>query len=182
MESKGFSTKGERYTIFLCWLFHLPSTTCGTPPQTTGLISASSESQPSSSDAKTQLIAFSQISAHASGAWCHPNTLVSIPIWDFYFDISEWHILSARAWITALMLHLTNPSAKRKVLSLTKPKGKIYKTKSLGHYITWIQTCSNPLKNCPCVAFYSKPKQRGCRSWCLVPESGSSRIFRMGCR
>ena len=25
---------------------------------------------------------------------------------------------------------------KRKVLSLTKPKGKIYKTKSLGHYIT----------------------------------------------
>ena len=33
-------------------------------------------------------------------------------------------------------LHLTNPCAKRKVLSLTKPKGKIYKTKSLGKYIT----------------------------------------------
>ena len=33
-------------------------------------------------------------------------------------------------------LHLTNPCTKRKVLSLTKPKGKIYKTKSLGHYIT----------------------------------------------
>ena len=33
-------------------------------------------------------------------------------------------------------LQLTNPCAKRKVLSLTKPKGKIYKTKSLGHYIT----------------------------------------------
>ena len=33
-------------------------------------------------------------------------------------------------------LHLTNPCAKRKFLSLTKPKGKIYKTKSLGHYIT----------------------------------------------
>ena len=33
-------------------------------------------------------------------------------------------------------LHLTNPCAKRKVLGLTKPKGKIYKTKSLGHYIT----------------------------------------------
>ena len=32
-------------------------------------------------------------------------------------------------------LHLTNPCAKRKVLSLTKPKGRIYKTKSLGHYI-----------------------------------------------
>ena len=33
-------------------------------------------------------------------------------------------------------LHLTNPCAKRKVLSLTKPKGKTYKTKSFGHYIT----------------------------------------------
>ena len=39
-------------------------------------------------------------------------------------------------WTPALMLHLTNPYAKRKVLSLTKPNGKIYKTKSLGNYIT----------------------------------------------
>ena len=53
-----------------------------------------------------------------------------------FWHISEWHILSARAWTPALMLHLTNPCAKRKVLSLTKPKGKIYKTKSLGNYIT----------------------------------------------
>ena len=37
------------------------------------------------------------------------------------------------------MLHLTNPCAKQKVLSLTKPKGKIYKTKSLGNYITVLQ-------------------------------------------
>ena len=28
--------------------------------------------------------------------------------WDFYFDISEWHFLPARAWTPALMLHLTN--------------------------------------------------------------------------
>ena len=62
--------------------------------------------------------------------------LVLIPIWDFYFDISEWHILSAHAWTPTLMLHLTNPCAKRKVLSRTKPKGKIYKTISLGHFIT----------------------------------------------
>ena len=34
------------------------------------------------------------------------------------------------------ILHLTNPCAKRKVLSLTKTKGKIYKMKSLGNYIT----------------------------------------------
>ena len=76
------------------------------------LASPSSESQPSS-EAGTQLTAFSQISAHASGAWRHSNTLVPIPIWDFYFDISEWHILSARAWTPALRLHLTNPCAKR---------------------------------------------------------------------
>ena len=31
-----------------------------------------------------------------------------IPIWDFYFDISEWHILFARSWTPALMLHVTN--------------------------------------------------------------------------
>ena len=54
----------------------------------------------------------------------------------FYFDICEWRVLSARAWTPAFMLHLTNPCAKRKVLSLTKPKDKIYKTKSIGHYIT----------------------------------------------
>ena len=54
----------------------------------------------------------------------------------FLCDISEWHARSARTLTPALMLHLTNPCAKRKVLSLTKPKGKIYKTKSLGHYIT----------------------------------------------
>ena len=59
-----------------------------------------------------------------------------ISIWDFYFDISELHILPARARTPALILHQTNPCAKRKILSLTKPKGKINKTKSLGHYIT----------------------------------------------
>ena len=139
-EFKGFSTWGERDTIFLCWLLlHLQLSTQptrGTHSAQSRLASTSPESQPSSSEAGTQLTAFSQISAHASGTWHHPNTLVPIPIWDFYFDISEWHILSVRTWTPALMLHLTNPCAKRKVLSLTKPKGKIYKTKSLGNYIT----------------------------------------------
>ena len=64
-------------------------------------------------------------SAYTFGVWCHSHPLVSIPIWDFYFDISEWHILSAHAWTPALMLHLTNPCVKWKVLILTKPKGKI---------------------------------------------------------
>ena len=149
---KGFSTWGERerHAIFLCWLLlHCQvstQSTRGARSAQSRLASPSSESQTSSSEAGTQLTAFSQISAHASGAWHHPNTLGSIPIWDFYFDISEWHILSTRAWTPALMLHLTNPCTKRKVLILTKPKGKIYKTKSLGHYITLIQ-CLNYIES-----------------------------------
>ena len=139
-EFKGFSTWGEIDTIFLCWLLlHCQLSTQpmhSTRSASSYLASPSSESQPSSSKAGTQLTAFSQISAHASSAWRHPNTLVPIPIWDFYSDISEGHILSTRAWTLALMLHLTNPCAKRKVLSLTKPKGKIYKMKSLHNYIT----------------------------------------------
>ena len=141
-EFKGFSTWGVRDTIFLCWLLlHRQLSTQptrGARSAQSRLASPSSESQPSSSEAGTQPTAFSQISVHASGAWRHPNTLIPIPIWDFYFDISEWHILSALAWTPALMLHLTNPCAKWKVLCLTKPKCKINKTKSLGNYITYI--------------------------------------------
>ena len=67
-------------------------------------------------------------------------------IWNFHFDIPVWHILSARAWTPALMLHLTNSCAKRKVLILNKPKGKIYKTKSLRNYITRFDTPLNSKK------------------------------------
>ena len=68
--------------------------------------------------------------------------VIHIPKSIFYLGFLFWHLWkthppSARAWTPALTLHLNNPCAKRKVLSLTKPKGKIYKTKSLGHYITW---------------------------------------------
>ena len=113
----------------------------GTCSAQSHLASPRSESRLSRLAAGTQLPAFSQIpksSAHTSGVWRHSHPLVSILIWDFYFDISEWHILSARAWTPALMLHLTSPCTKRKVLSLTKLKGKIYKRKSLGNYITLI--------------------------------------------
>ena len=49
-----------------------------------------------------------------------------------YLGFLFWHL-----WMThpPRTLHRTNPCAKRKVLSLTKPKGKIYKMKSPGHYI-----------------------------------------------
>ena len=59
------------------------------------------------------------------------------PIWGFYCDISDFHIHPpTRVKTCAQCVHLTNPCTKQKVLSLTKPKGQIYKTKSLRNYIT----------------------------------------------
>ena len=42
-----------------------------------------------------------------------------------YYDISEWHVrsVSTHTLPSASKLHLTNPCAEPKVLSLTKPKG-----------------------------------------------------------
>ena len=132
---KGFSTWGERDTIFLCrLLLHrqlATQPTRGARSAQSRLASPRSESQLSRSEAGTQLTAFSQIpksSAYTSGAWRHSHPLVLFFfIWDFYFDISEWHILSARAWTPALMLHLTNPCTKRKVPILTKSKARYIK-------------------------------------------------------
>ena len=99
--------------------------------------SVSSKSQPSSSEAKTRLkltfLKSPKSSTHAFSAWCHSHPPVIF--------LSRIFILTSLndTWTPALMLHLTNPCTKRKVLSLTKPKGKIYKTKSLGHYITFGQ-------------------------------------------
>ena len=73
-----------------------------------------------------------------------------------FIHILQSHFLSGVSIVTSLndtstprvrehlhsCLYLANPCAKRKVLSLTKPKGKIYKTKSLGHYITHIPQSS----------------------------------------
>ena len=52
-----------------------------------------------------------------------------------------WHLwmtrpLRARVNTCAHVCTWLTHALSRKVLSLTKPKGKIYKTKSLGHYIT----------------------------------------------
>ena len=113
-----------------------PTTTCGTRRKA----SVSSESQPSSSDAKTRLSDF------FSNPQNPPRTL---PVHDV-IHIPRSYFLSGVSIVTSLndtsapharehlrsCLRLTNPCAKRKVLSLTKPKGKIYETKSLGHYIT----------------------------------------------
>ena len=83
-EFKGFSTRGERerdtHTIFLCWLLlHRQLSTQptrGARSAQVRLASPSSESRLSRSEAGTQLTDYSQISAHASGAWRHPHPLV----------------------------------------------------------------------------------------------------------
>ena len=142
-ELKGFSTWGERDTIFLCFSICPPLTTRDTRRKATA---SKRKSTFFFRDWNSTHWLFSSLSPRfrwVTSLIC----LVPNPIWDFYLDISEWHILPACTWTPALMLHLTNPSAERKVLSLTKPKGKIYKTKSLGHYITdWenLQLCNTP--------------------------------------
>ena len=88
----------------------------------------------SSSDGKTQLTHFSQISAHAS-----LRDVIHIPLSriSIVTSVNDTSYPCARGLLRSC-LHQSNPCAKRKVLSLTKPKGKIYKTKSLGHYITYV--------------------------------------------
>ena len=101
--------------------------------------SASSESQPSSSEAETQLTFFSNPQNPPRTPPVHDAT--HIPRSHFLSGVSivtsvnDTSALRAREHLRSC-LHLTNPCTKRKVLSLTKQKGKIYKTKSLGHYIT----------------------------------------------
>ena len=111
------------------------------PCDTRRKASASSESQPSSSDVQTRLPDF----------FSNPkNLLRTLPVHDV-IHIPWSYFLSGVSIVTSLndtsaprarehlcsCLHLTNPREKRKVLSLTKPKGKLYKTKSLGHYMTY---------------------------------------------
>ena len=111
-----FDMRRERQ--FLSMLtFPSDPTTCGTPPQTTGLAAASSENRLPSSCVESQLTVFFQIpksSAHRFRAWRHSHPQ-SISIWGFYCDICDCHILPPRAWTPALNVYLTNPC--------TKPKG-----------------------------------------------------------
>ena len=66
--------------------------------QTTGLASVATESQPSRSDAGTQLRAFSNLKILSPRFRCVTSLTSPGPIYylGFYYDISEWHILSAR--------------------------------------------------------------------------------------
>ena len=89
-EFKGFSTWGERDTIFLCWLLlHHPLSTQLTHSARSAqsrLASPSSESRLSRSEAGTQLSAFSQIpKILCPRFWCMMSftSLFPFPIWGF---------------------------------------------------------------------------------------------------
>ena len=146
----------KRDTIFLCWLFHRPPLHVWHPPQGLGelrkstffvggknstqptrgarsaqirLDSADPESQPTFSGTGTQPTDFSQIPQilrvhfRCMTSFTPPGNISYL---GFYFDICEWRILPARAWTPALMLHLTYPCAKRKVLTNRKARYIIF--------------------------------------------------------
>ena len=66
-------------------------------------------------------------------------------------DLWLSHPPHTRVNTCAQCVHLTNQCNKRKVLCLTKPKGKIYKTKSLWNYISLsiLFTVYSSFRGCP---------------------------------
>ena len=86
---------------------------------------------------ESQLTAFFQIPKILSAS---RHDVIHVPAHISYLRFLLWHLWFShpprtRVNTCAQYVHLTNPCTKRKVLSLTKPKGKIYKTKSLSNYI-----------------------------------------------
>ena len=150
-EFKGFSTWGERETQFLSMLtFPSEPQHMRHPPQTTGLASASSENRLACSEFKSQLTQPTRGARSAQSRLASPRSeyqltaFFQIPriLSDSGHDVIHvpGHFLSGVFIVTSLIvtsaprarehLHSTNPCTKRKVLSLTKPKGKIYETKN----------------------------------------------------
>ena len=139
---RGYSSWGERDTIFLCWL--LLHRQLSTQPTCGARRAQSRRATP-----RSEISTF-QFGRRNSTNWLFSNlsprfrcvASPTSPGLNSYQGFLFWHLwmthpLRARAWTPALMLHQTNPCAKRKVLSLTKLKGKTYKTKSLSNYITF---------------------------------------------
>ena len=125
----------RRGTIFLCWLFHLPPpNTCGTSHKA----SLSKQKSPLFFGPQNSTLWLSskssKSSACASDAWRHSHPQVTI----FYLGFLFWHLwttyptrvrVNTCAQVCTKLTHVLS----RKVLSLTKPKGVVYITKSLGH-------------------------------------------------
>ena len=93
----------------------LPTPTCVAPAtRPLAWLRQASESQPSSPEAELNWFFFKSPKILRTRFRCMTTFTSQSPIWDFYFDISELHILPMRAWTPALLLHLTNPCAEPK--------------------------------------------------------------------
>ena len=121
----------KRHNFFLCWLFHLilPRAAYFVGPNWSRR--GETKNQLPSASVESKLIAFFQISKSSAPlpGMASFSSPVQFPIWGFYCHICDCQILPARVNTCTQCVHLTNPCTKRKVLSRTKPKGMIYKTK-----------------------------------------------------
>ena len=130
----GFSTRGERDTIFLCWLFHL-TRQCAPHPldhNWTCLAQVRKINSLRLSSNLNSLLLF-KITKNPSASLPGMTSFtspVSFSIWGFYCDICDCYILPARTWTPALMSALTH-ALSWKVLSRTKPKYNIYKMEKI---------------------------------------------------
>ena len=107
------------------------------------------KSQHSHSEFKSQVTVFFQIPKSSA---LPGMTSFTSPVPFSYLGFLLWHL-----WLShpirmcvntcTQCVHLTNPCTKQKVLGLTKPKGKIYKTKFLRNYITYVACSSVWLSN-----------------------------------
>ena len=90
------------------------------------------KNQLASSKFKSQLLLLFKITKNPSPSLPDMTSFTSpvlFPIWGFCCDICDCYIIPVRTWTPALMSAPTH-ALSRKVLSLTKPKDKIYKTKN----------------------------------------------------
>ena len=129
-----FSTQGERGTIFTMLTVSSDPTNARAQPAAnnwTGLAQVRKiKSLRLSPNLNSQLLF--KITENPSRSLPGMTSLtfpVLFPIWGFYCDICDCHILPPRAWTPALMSAPTH-ALSQKVLSRTKPKDKIYKTKN----------------------------------------------------
>ena len=144
--SLGFQHDEKETQFLFCWLFHLTPQTHACAPHSnnwTGLAQTRISTHSVYIQISTHCFYSKplRIPAHHFRAWRHSHPPVSFSILGFYCDICDCHILPMHAWTPALMSAPTH-GLRRKVLSLTKPKDKIYKMKndnikkSFHNYIT----------------------------------------------
>ena len=131
----GFSTQEERDTIFTMLTVRPSSalnsliqpTRARTPQSTncTGLAQVRKINSLRCSSNLNSLFLFKIIKNPHPSLSGMTSFTSPFPIWGFYCDISDCHIHPVRSWTPVLMSAPTH-ALRRKVLSLSKPKDKIY--------------------------------------------------------